>query len=503
MEKIIKIDPVTRIEGHLAIKVEVADGKVYKSECSGEMFRGFETILRGRAPTDAQFITQRICGVCPISHGTASVFAQEKAFNVTPPTNGRLLRNLILGANYIQSHLIHFYHLCALDFIDIAAITAYQGKDDDLTDLRDWVKTQLASKQLYPAVPFLPRYDAKYAENFELNIAAIKHYLEALEMRRIAHQAAALFCGKIPHAAVFVPGGVTEMVTIDKIEGYRSIMEKLLKFINSSYIPDVVEVAKAFPEYFKLGSWKGNYLSAGVFPENNERTQNLLPAGVIIDGSLSTIVESSFSEDTGYSYFSSASGLHPFSGDTVPAAHKNNAYSWLKAPRYRGKAMEVGPLARALVSMKDSSNPLTVEIMKLTSDLSLEPSALVSVLGRHAIRALEARVIAKKCLEWISQIVPGEPTITKFTVPASGRGVGFIEAPRGALSHWIKVEDGKIDNYQCIVPTTWNCSPKDDQGIPGPVEQALIGTPVVDPDNPIEAARVVRSFDPCIACAVH
>ncbi|MBF0406186.1 MAG: nickel-dependent hydrogenase large subunit [Candidatus Riflebacteria bacterium] len=503
MGKTIKIDPITRIEGHLAIKVEVENGKVYKAECSGEMFRGFENILKGRAPTDAQFITQRICGVCPISHGTASVFAQEDAFSITPPTNGRLIRNLILGANYIQSHIIHFYQLCALDFIDIAAITAYQGKDDDLLGLRDWVNAQLSSKMLYPAAPFLPRYDTKYVENAEINISAIKHYLEALEMRRIAHQAAALFCGKIPHASVFVPGGVTEVVTIDKIEGYRSIMGKLLNFVSSSYIPDVIEVAKAFPEYFKLGSWKGNYLAVGVFPENNEKTQNLLPAGVLIDGKFSNIDKSSFSEDTGSSYFSSGSGLHPFSGETVPAAHKNNAYSWLKAPRYQGKPMEVGPLARALVAMQNPSNPLAKEITKLASTLNLEASALVSALGRHAIRALEAKVIAQRCLEWISQLVPGEPTFSAFTIPDSAQGVGFMEAPRGALSHWIKVAGGKIDNYQCIVPTTWNCSPRDDQGTAGPIEQALLNTPVADPENPIEPARVVRSFDPCIACAVH
>ncbi len=502
MATTVLIDPVTRIEGHLAIKVEVTDGKVTEGRCMGEMFRGFEVLLRGRHPMDAGQITQRICGVCPISHGTASIFAQDMAYNVTPPDNGRLIRNLILGANYIQSHLIHFYHLSALDFIDIAAVTGYQGEDGTLRSLRDWVNAELASKRLYPAAPFLPRYEAQYATDPTLNLTAAKHFVEALEMRALAHDSAALFAGKIPHATALVPGGVTQIVTMDRVAAYMANMQILQAFVNECYVPDVIGVAQAFPDYFALGKSCGNFLSYGNFPESSSGSR-LFPAGVLIKGTPEELKTDVITEEVKYSLFSSPSGLHPEKGETEPAPDKADAYTWLKAPRYQGHPMEVGALARVLVAYQQGVQAVRGEVDGLLAKLGAGPEALDSALGRHAARALEAKIIVARCLEWAGQLRPGEPVFTDFELPDSGKGQGLMEAPRGALGHWIEIENKKIARYQCIVPTTWNCSPKDDNGVPGPIEQSLVGTPVADPANPIEAARVVRSFDPCIACAVH
>lgn len=503
--KTVLIDPVTRIEGHLAVKVEVNNGKVEKAFCSGEMFRGFENILRGRDPLDAHQITQRICGVCPISHGITSIRAQDQAYKITPPPNGRLLRNLIQAANYIQSHIIHFYHLCALDFVDIAAIGNYTGKDESLTYLRDWVKFQLASNSTAPAAPFLPRYNTKYIEDHDLNMIAIKHYLEALEMRRLAHHACAIFGGKVPHPTALVPGGVTEKAAPDKIARYRSVLAKLKKFVNDAYIPDVLEVAKKFPEYFTIGKGCGNYMAYGAFPESNDDSVKVFPSGVILKGKLETFSAERIREDVGHSKFSSPTGLHPSKGQTTAAPDgKTDAYSWLKAPRYDGLPMEVGPLARVLVAYEGKVHPqLNQTIDELLKGLNLGPEVLNSVLGRHAARALETKIIIDRAFAWLDQLVPGDPTCTPFTPPDSSEGMGLWEAPRGALGHWITIRGGRIDNYQCVVPSTWNSSPRCDKNIPGPMEQALENTPVADPENPVEAARVVRSFDPCLACAVH
>jgi len=497
----IEIDPLTRIEGHLAIKLEIESGQVAKAYCSGEMFRGFETILRGRSPMDAQQITQRICGVCPISHGMASLKAQEQAYNLTLTDNGRLTRNLILGANYIQSHLVHFYQLSALDFVDITAILNYSGSDVVLKELQSWVKSQINSQAMFPAAPFLPRYEGDYIQNLDINIGAIKDYVEALEMRAIAQEALALFGGKAPHPTALIPGGITEKVTAKKIAAYGSILSRLRSFIDKVYIPDVVAVASAFPAYFKVGRGCGNFLAYGVFDQDNG--EPLLPAGRIKQGALSSTDPAQIREDTSHAFFSSQSGLHPFQGQTEPSPNKAGAYSWLKAPRYEGQPYEVGPLARMLVAHQKGHAQVRPLIDKLLSDLGLEASALDSVMGRHAARALECKVVADACAQWLDKLQPGQPTFSDFEIPVSGKGAGLTEAPRGALGHWIEIADYKIKNYQCVVPTTWNGSPRDSNGVPGPIEQALQGTPVADGNNPLEAARVVRSFDPCLACAVH
>lgn len=504
MKNVLTIDPISRIEGHLAIRVEIEANRVVKAYSSGEMFRGFEVILKGRDPLDAQQITQRICGVCPISHGMASVLAQEDAYNIQPPSNGRIARNIVLAANYIQSHIIHFYHLSALDFVDIAAITKYKGHDPLLSDLKLWVTSQLSSNSLYPAAPFLPRYKGDYITETELNIQAIHHYLQALKMRSLAHKMAAVLGGKLPHSTTFVPGGITEKITAATIGKLTSMIRTLQGFIDTAYIPDVVEVAKSFPDYFRLGRGCENFMAYGVFDESDDRSRKFFPAGIIVQGEKQAFESRYITEDVRYSMFSSDSGRHPIQGKTTPDPNKLNAYSWIKAPRYNNTVMEVGPLARVLVARTQRRNGALEALLNyLFRNLSLKPGDMISAMGRHAARAAECKLIADRLPEWIAQLSPGKPVYNDHVTPQDASGEGLSEAPRGALGHWVAIKNAKIENYQCIVPTTWNCSPRDDAKTPGAVEQALVGTPVADPKNPIEAARVVRSFDPCIACAVH
>jgi Ni,Fe-hydrogenase I large subunit len=504
MSRTIAVSPLTRIEGHLGVKVEVDANKVTQAYLSGEMFRGFEVLLRGRHPLDAQHITQRICGVCPVEHGVASVLAQEMAYQLVPADNGRIARNLMQAANYIMSHISHFYLLSGLDFVDVGMISSYSGQDRGLLELQAWVKSQMASRAVYPVAPFLPRYSATYLSDKDANFGALRHYLDALEMRSLAQKMCAVFAGKMPHAATLVPGGVTESITPLKLTEFRSMLERLQNFINEAYLPDVIAVAGAFPDYFKLGQGPGNFLVYGGFQESAEAKSKFLPGGVLIGGQLHQFNPEVITEDVGQSLYSSGSGRKPGNGETVPAPEKAGAYSWLKAPRYQGQVMEVGPLARMLVGYHTGTNAaLRSAVDDLLRKTGREAKDLVSVMGRHAARAVECKLIADRCSVWLEQLVPGAPAFSDFTVPESAQGRGFTEAARGALGHWIEIRKRQISAYQCVVPTTWNCSPRDDRGTPGAVEQALVGLPVADAENPIEVARVVRSFDPCIACAVH
>jgi ferredoxin hydrogenase large subunit/hydrogenase large subunit len=504
MAQLVKIDPITRIEGHLAVNIEVESNRVANAYSRGEMFRGFELILKGRDPLDAQQITQRICGVCPVSHGNAAILAQDAAYGVRPPTNGRLLRNLILGANYLQSHIIHFYHLSALDFVDIAAITTYRGKDPLLQKLKAWVQSQHDAKVLHPAAPFLPRYEGHYIEDAEINLTAIRHYLKALEMRALAQRMGALFSGKMPHVASLVPGGVTEKVTAHKIAAYGSMLAKLQTFIDHNYLPDVVGVAAAYPDYFHIGKGPGNFMSYGVFPESDDHRNHMLPDGVWLDGQLHAFSAHRIGEDVTHAYYETLQSSSPAAGETTPAPHKTDAYTWVKAPRYDGQVVEVGPLARLWIAYhRNKPSDVKLWIERLLVRLGRQPGDLISTMGRHAARAIECKLVAQSCARWLSQLKPGEPAFGDFQIPAKATGVGLTEAPRGALGHWLQIEDHKVSRYQCVVPTTWNCSPRDGKNQAGPIEQALQGTPIADTDHPIEAARVVRSFDPCLACAIH
>ncbi|MFH1577932.1 MAG: nickel-dependent hydrogenase large subunit [Candidatus Omnitrophota bacterium] len=451
----IVIDPVSRIEGHLGIEVELNNGKVVDARSMATLFRGFEIILKGRDPRDAQHITQRICGVCSASHGLAASYNLDNAFGVTPPENARIIRNLVVGANYLHSHILHFYHLAALDYV--------VGPETP---------------------PFIPRYKGDYRLPKDINDACVAHYLEALKIRILAHEMRALLAGKAPHHVGFVPGGVTGKPNVDKIAGYLWRLRKVQDFINNVYVPDVLAVAGVYSDYKEIGVGHKNLLAYGIFDLDSSGENKLLKRGRYTRGKLSDVDASKITEDVKYSWYQDeTSGKNPVDGMTEPLPHKPEAYTWAKAPRYGKLPHEVGPLARMWVNG--------------------DYQAGVSVIDRHAARALEAQKVANAIEGWLMQIDPSKPIWAECSVPKSAEGAGLVEAPRGALGHWVRIKDYKIDNYQCVVPTTWNVSPRDDKGIRGPIEEALINTPVADPDNPIEVVRVVRSFDPCIACTVH
>ena len=502
------LDPITRIEGHLSIELDVQNGKVANAWSKGDMFRGYEMILKGRNPVDANQITQRICGVCPVSHGIASSKCLDGAFGIVPNKNGRLLRNLVLSANYLQSHILHFYHLAALDYVDITAILKYNGSDKKLLGLRDWAKNELEVKKnrqdaVTAVAPFLPRYEGDfYIKDQDLNFAAIAHYVEALDIRLKAHQMVTLFGGRAPHLIGLVPGGVTQVPTRSGIRQYKKLLKQVEEFINDIYVNDIIAVAKAYSDYFKIGRYT-NFLSYGVFEENAEQTEFFFKRGVFDGKKLQEFNSDKIREQVRFARYNSGSNLHPYQGQTNPDPHKGGAYTWLKAPRYENMPMEVGPLARVVVSYLSGDRGVKSEVDSLLKVFNADINAVFSTLGRHAARVIECKLLCERAYEWLDELEVGAMPRSTYEIPDKGQGEGLTEASRGALGHWIIIEDKKIANYQCVVPTTWFCGPRGDDGKLGPVEQALLGTPISDPKNPIEAARVVRSFDPCIACAVH
>lgn len=507
MGKHVSISPITRIEGHLAIHLDVEEisvegkkkYKVREAKCEGEMFRGIEVILRGRDPLDAQQITQRICGVCPISHGLASCFAQEMAYGVKINNNGRLLQNLIQAANYIQSHILHFYHLSALDFVDVTAILKYTGRDRNLLGVKAWVERAIAAKEILPAAPLLPRYEADYIKDIDVNCTLIAHYAEALEMRRLAHEMCAVFGAKVPHSTAIVPGGCCQVPTIERIVSYKGRLRQLEDFIEGVYIPDLLIAASAFPQLLNVGKGYGDLLCYGLFRTDSSGGTWMKP-GVLIDGRYEPFDPSYITEDVGQSRFRSGSGLHPSRGETEIAPGKG--YSWLKAPRYKGRPMEVGPLARVAVNYF-AGTWVKDEVDSVLKSLNLPVEKIFSLLGRHFLRGLEARWIARYAYRMLDELEVDDPPAVDFEIPKSGSGYGLTEAPRGALGHWITIENYKIANYQAVVPTTWNASPRDDRGQPGPIEKAMEEIILENPEHPMEAARLVRSYDPCLACAIH
>jgi hydrogenase large subunit len=480
MATTIKIDPLTRIEGHLAIEVTVDDvdgvQRVVDAKSSGTMFRGFEMILKGRSPLDAPHYTQRICGVCPISHGMASCLNLESAFGTAVPDNGRILRNLVLGANFIMSHVLHFYHLAALDFINTSGVV--------------------------DKAPWMPRYICDDMVSGETAAVLVGHYVEALAIRRKAHQMAAIFGGKLPCSPSFVPGGCTEVPTQEKIDAFRALLDEQRAFVDNTMIPDVLAVAGLFPEYFSIGKGCGNLISYGVF-DLTDGTK-LLARGRYTDGGLASVEPEQITEYVAYSKYTPSSGnRNPANGITRPQIDKADAYSWLKAPRYLDIVHEAGPLSR-MVSNYLHGDAVTQELVDSVLEQFNAPiDALFSVLGRHGARALEAKIVADAMDGWLDEIVVGEPVYAESNIPNKASGIGLTEAPRGALGHWIDIKNGSINGYQVITPTNWNASPKDDFEQMGPIEQALLDTPVADPAQPIEILRVVHSFDPCLACSVH
>jgi Ni,Fe-hydrogenase I large subunit len=418
-----------------------------------------------------------------------------------------LIRNLLLGANTIQSHILHFYHLAALDYVDITAIAKYAGNDVELNKIKAWVLNALDQQNAGEPVavgPFLPRYEGDfYIKDTNTNIALIAHYIQALTMRRKAQEMLTIFGGRMPHELAIAPGGATQDPTVDRIISYKLRLAELIDFIDNVYVPDVMALAGAYPGEAKVGASYGNYLVYGMFDENEDSSVRYLPAGVVKNWKLETFDHKKIAEYVKFSRYSSGSGLYPYDGQTEPEPEKHGAYSWVKAPRYDGLPMEVGPAARMIVAYLSNHPDVKPALDGAFSALGVGLKDLNSTLGRHLARAVELKLLAKKFLTYVEALEPGKPFHTPFQVPKEGRGMGLHDGARGALGHWIVIKDSKIANYQAVVPTTWNASPRDDKNVAGPIEKALEGAPVADPNNPMEPGRVVRSYDPCLACAIH
>jgi hydrogenase large subunit len=465
------ISPVTRIEGHLKIDVDVEGGKVVDAKSTGTMFRGFEIILKGREPRDASQITQRICGVCPTAHGTASVRCLDNAFGVKPPTNGRIIRNLILGSDYLMSHILHFYHLVALDYV--------KGPNTE---------------------PFIPRYEGDYRLDTKTNKVAVDQYLKALDIRQKCHQLMALFGGKAPIAYGLIAGGAPQVATFDKMVSFKWRLKEIREFIDGTYLPTVYLVAGVYKDLFGVGAGCKNLISFGVFSLDDDDKDFLLKPGAYTQGKDFPLDTAQIREYVKYSWYQdNTTGLHPSHGMTVPEFDKKGAYTWIKAPRYRELPHEAGPMARMWITnpvlSKHANKFLGIDAKKEIRFRDLGDKAF-SILGRIAARAEETKLVADAMEKWILQLKPGAPSNVQVEIPKEAMGMGLTEAPRGALGHWISIKDQKIDNYQVVAATIWNASPRDDKGLLGPIEQALIGTPVKDMKNPFNVVRVVRSFDP-------
>ncbi len=501
----IVIDPLTRIEGHLKVEVEIENGVVTDAKSSGMLFRGLEIILKGRDPRDAQRITQRVCGVCPAPHAVASALNLDSAFGIDDkiPDNGRIIRNLILGAAELSDHILHFYHLCALDYVDVTRIKDYEGDDQDLLSIKNFIKRGELG-------PFVPRYEGDYRLPDKINEALVSHYVKALHMRRKGQEMVAIFGGKMPHNVGVLPGGVASVPTVDSISNFLWRLREIRDFVENFYIPDVIALAKVYSDYFQIGKGCGRVLSYGAYDLDGKeknlikrkrfhkagRTSLSLKYEEIDPQKIAEYVKYSFYED-------SSSGRNPTEGVTAPVAQKSLAYSWLKSPRYDGMVYEVGPLARMMVNYADGNEKVKELIDGALSEVGLKPQDMFSTMGRHLARALETKLLAEAMEEWVLSLKIGEPSYIPYEIPNESEGIGLVEAARGALCHAIKIKEKKIENYQVISPSTWNISPKDDKDQPGPMEQALIGVKVKDEKNPFEIVRVIRSFDPCLACSIH
>ena len=552
----IVVDPVTRIEGHLRIEAEVEGGAVRDAWSSSTMFRGIELILKGRDPRDAWAFTQRICGVCTTVHAIASIRAVENAIGANPPPNARLLRNLIIGAQCVQDHVVHFYHLHALDWVDIvSALSADPVKTSSLAQsisdwplssakyfagVRDRIKTFVDRGQLGPFANAYWGHPA-YRLPPEANLMAVAHYLEALEWQREFIKMHAVLGGKNPHLQSFLVGGMATPIDPDSqaalnmgtIAALKDFVARARDFVTRVYLPDLMAVASFYKEWAGHGRGVGNYLVYGEYPEDDSRTPVLFIRPGIIRGRDLSKVEpfdpSKVTEYVSHSWYQYQQGdtiaLHPFQGETLPNytgptppyerlhTEPDSKYSWLKSPRYDDQPMEVGPLARMLVSYASGHARVKALVDGVLKTLGVGPDALFSTLGRVAARGVETQLLAEKMDDWVDALAAnmgsGELRIhdnSKWepgSWPAQATGAGFHEAPRGSLGHWVSIEHGAIRNYQCVVPSTWNAGPRDAKGRRGPYEEALLGTPVADGSRPIEILRTVHSFDPCMACGVH
>lgn len=529
----IVVDPITRIEGHLRIEVEVENGRVKDARSAATLFRGLEMILKGRDPRDAQHFTQRTCGVCTYTHALASTRALEDAIGVEIPRNATTIRNLVLGMQYLHDHVVHFYHLHALDFVDVTAalkadpIKAAQlnasisGKPlsaETLKTVQTKVRTLVDSGQLGPFTNayFLGGHPAYYLDP-ETNLVATAHYLEALRKQVKIAQAMAVFGAKNPHTQFTVAGGVTCYNALKKepLEQFEALYRETLEFVEQFYIPDLLLVAGAYKDWAGIGGGAVNYMTFGEFPGDERRLETRwLKPGVILDRKIDTILPfdpSRIEEHVRHSWYEGEQARAPYEGETAPkftSMGDTDRYSWMKAPRYDGKVVETGPLAQVLVAYAQGQAAVKPVVDQVLAALGTGPEALFSTLGRTAARGIEALAVARQTGTWLEELkdnLAGGDTkiVENCEVPKSARGVGFVNAPRGGLSHWIIIEDGRIANFQLVVPSTWNLGPRDAAGQRSAVEEALIGTPVADPKRPVEILRTVHSFDPCVACGVH
>ncbi|NQU76459.1 MAG: nickel-dependent hydrogenase large subunit [Planctomycetes bacterium] len=502
--KTIVIDPVTRIEGHMKVEVVVDGGLVRDARCSGTMFRGFERIMQGRHPLDAVRLVQRVCGVCPVVHASASAMALDEALGLALKItkNGRVVRNLMLASNFVQSHILHFFTLAALDYADVTALADYDGDESDLTAARTFLERG-------DLAPFAPRYEGDYRCTKQENQQLVRNYLRALHVRRTTHEMLAIFGGKMPHDVGIVPGGVTSEVSADKIAAFSGKLAEVRAFVEDAYIPSVMLVASRYGDHFDFGAGCKRYLSYGTFDLESGQTdplkrKRLLAAGMLdTNGKLHKVDAGLISEQVSFSRYKDSCSGHPSQGTTCPSPEKEGAYSWIKAPRYDGKPAEVGPLARTLVGYAAGCADVKADVNAALSAAGLSAEKLHSVLGRHLARALETRQLCNAMAGWLEELTAGEPTAVELSIPEEAEGVGLLDGPRGSLGHWLQIKDKKIDRYQLVVPTTWNGSPRGDDDTPGPIEHALIGSTVKDAENPFEVVRIVRSFDPCLACSVH
>ena len=555
MSQRITIDPVTRIEGHLRVDVQVDNGRVKKAWASGQMWRGVENILIGRDPRDAWTITQRICGVCTTVHAIASVRAVENALQLEIPVNANYIRNLIILAHAIHDHIVHFYHLSALDWVDVvSALKADPEKASSLAEsLSNWsgnskhefakVKERLSgfvgTGQLgiftngywgHPAMKLPP----------EVNLIAVAHYLQALEVQRYANKIVSVLGSKSPHIQNVAVGGVANplavdsqsVLTMERLLAVKEWIVKLDDFIKNVYLVDVAAIGAFYADWTKVGRGITDYLCVPDIPLDGKGEKFALPGGHIENGKLDTFRQintfndeyfrKGVSEAIKHSWYEYGSGddksLHPYQGETKPKYtdfQEDGKYSWLKSPTFYGKPMQVGPLPRVLAMLAAGHEPTkkyataTLERVSAIAKAQVGVEALHSTIGRHAARAISCAVQSDELAhQWdllIANMAKGDlKTFNRPTFPKGEQmGVGFHEAPRGVLSHWVVIRDGKIANYQCVVPTTWNAAPRNEKDQPGAYEACLLDNPVADPEKPLEVLRTVHSFDPCLACAVH
>ena len=535
MERVV-IDPITRIEGHLKIEVEVNDRRVTNAWSSGTLFRGIELILQGRDPRDANLITQRACGVCTYVHSLASIRAVDNALGSQLADNGRIIRTLLLGSQYLHDHIVHFYHLQALDWVDIVsalkadprrteALAARISRNAHGDDVNDFFEVQNRLKKFVESGqlgPFANGYWGHPAYRLppEANLLIVTHYLAALRQQTRTARLMAIFGGKNPHTQSMTPGGVTcaTELSSERIGEFKYIWEQTMDFVDNVYLPDMIAIASFYKDWGRIGG-TGNFLTYGDFPMGPKEPDDfLLPGGVIFNRNLDKIEPvdvTLITEQIKHSWYEGKpEGLNPARGETKPDFTKYDTkgqYSWIKAPRYKNEPMEVGPLARVLVAYGKKVPAVEENVDLVLEKLAVPKAALFSTLGRTAARAIETKVVGdamgKLIVQLVENIKKGDLNICDprpwDSMPADGAGVGLNDVPRGALGHWITVKDRKIVNYQMVVPSTWNLGPRDAADKMGPVEEALVGAPVFDTRRPVEILRIVHSFDPCLACAVH